>query len=123
MCASSQPFFLTASFLKPHDPFMPVERFARMFHPADMTLPTSWGKVDLSTVPKFVADQIRLFTRSNGRIRLIGRAPGRRSRSQARLFDEETTVGADSSGDDAKLIKGSGRFRKILQELVATGRS
>jgi hypothetical protein len=68
MCASSQPFFLTASFLKPHDPFMPVERFARMFHPADMTLPTSWGKVDLSTVPKFVADQIRLFTRSNGRI-------------------------------------------------------
>jgi choline-sulfatase len=54
-----QPFFLTASFLKPHDPFMPVERFARMFHPADMTLPASWGKVDLSTVPKFVADQIR----------------------------------------------------------------
>jgi choline-sulfatase len=54
-----QPFFLTASFLKPHDPFMPVERFAKMFHPADMKLPASWGKIDLSTVPKFVADQIR----------------------------------------------------------------
>jgi choline-sulfatase len=54
-----QPFFLTCSFLKPHDPFMPVERFARMFHGEDMTLPASWNKVDLSTVPKFVAENIR----------------------------------------------------------------
>ena len=54
-----QPFFLISSFLKPHDPFMPVERFARMFHGQDMTLPASWNKVDLSTVPKFVAENIR----------------------------------------------------------------
>jgi choline-sulfatase len=54
-----QPFFLISSFLKPHDPFMPVERFARMFHGADMNLPTTWNKVDLATVPKFVAENIR----------------------------------------------------------------
>jgi choline-sulfatase len=46
-----QPFFLIASFLKPHDPFMPVERFARMFRPEDMRLPDTWGKVDLKTAP------------------------------------------------------------------------
>jgi choline-sulfatase len=54
-----QPFFLISSFLKPHDPFMPAERFARMFHGQDMSLPATWNKVDLSTVPKFVAEDIR----------------------------------------------------------------
>src|SRR5437867_3127395 len=54
-----QPFFLISSFLKPHDPFMPTERFARMFPAADMKLPATWGKVDLNSVPKEIADSIR----------------------------------------------------------------
>jgi choline-sulfatase len=56
---AKQPFFLTCSFLKPHDPFMPAERFAKMFHPQEMNLPASWNKVDLSTVPRFIQDNIR----------------------------------------------------------------
>ena len=56
---TKQPFFLTCSFLKPHDPFMPAERFAGMFHGEEMTLPATWDKVDLSTVPRFVQEQIR----------------------------------------------------------------
>ncbi len=55
---SKQPFFLTCSFLKPHDPFMPAEQFAKMFHGEKMTLPATWGKVDLSTVPRFVQNLI-----------------------------------------------------------------
>jgi choline-sulfatase len=54
-----QPFFLISSFLKPHDPFMPAERFAHMFRPADMRLPDTWGKVDLTRVPKEVAQSIQ----------------------------------------------------------------
>jgi choline-sulfatase len=54
-----QPFFLISSFLKPHDPFMPAERFAALYRPEDMKLPDSWGKVDLATVPKEIADSIR----------------------------------------------------------------
>jgi choline-sulfatase len=54
-----QPFFLISSFLKPHDPFMPAERFAGMFRAQDMPLPDSWGKVDLATVPREIADSIR----------------------------------------------------------------
>jgi choline-sulfatase len=46
-----QPFFLISSFLKPHDPFMPSARFARMFRPEDMHLPESWGKADLDNIP------------------------------------------------------------------------
>lgn len=53
-----QPFFLVCSFLKPHDPFMPAERFARMFSPTDMRLPDSWGKVDLKTAPDEVRKSI-----------------------------------------------------------------
>jgi choline-sulfatase len=54
-----QPFFLISSFLKPHDPFMPAERFAAMYKAEDMRLPDSWGKVDLNTVPREIADSIR----------------------------------------------------------------
>jgi choline-sulfatase len=54
-----QPFFLISSFLKPHDPFMPSERFAKMFRTAEMKLPATWGKVDLNSVPKEIADSIR----------------------------------------------------------------
>ena len=46
-----EPFFLVSSFLRPHDPFMPAERFAKMFRPADMTLPRSWGKADMKALP------------------------------------------------------------------------
>ncbi len=53
-----QPYFLVASFLKPHDPFMPAERFARMFRSEDMTLPGSWGKADKPNLPKEVRRSI-----------------------------------------------------------------
>ncbi len=54
-----QPFFLVSSFLKPHDPFTPAERFNRMFHAEDMKLPETWGKVDPATTPKWVLERIR----------------------------------------------------------------
>ena len=56
--AREAPFFLISSFLKPHDPFMPVQRFADMFSPDKMRLPDTWGKVDLKTAPKEVASSI-----------------------------------------------------------------
>ncbi len=52
------PFFLISSFLKPHDPFMPAQRFADMFSPDKMKLPETWGKVDLKSAPKEVASAI-----------------------------------------------------------------
>ncbi|MDE3195698.1 MAG: sulfatase-like hydrolase/transferase [Acidobacteriota bacterium] len=55
----TQPFLLIASFLKPHDPFMPAARFAGMFRPEDMRLPDTWGKVDLATVPEEVRKSIQ----------------------------------------------------------------
>jgi choline-sulfatase len=51
---SDRPFLLVSSFLKPHDPFMPAERFAKMFRAEDMKLPDSWGKADKSKLPKEV---------------------------------------------------------------------
>lgn len=53
------PFFLVSSFLKPHDPFMPAQRFADMFRPEDMKLPASWGKADLDSLPREVVQSIR----------------------------------------------------------------
>ena len=53
------PFFLVSSFLKPHDPFMPAARFARMFRPEDMKLPASWGKADIATLPEEVRKSIQ----------------------------------------------------------------
>ncbi len=52
------PFMLISSFLKPHGPFMPAGRFASMFNPGQMKLPASWGKVDLSTVPRVIRKSI-----------------------------------------------------------------
>ena len=49
--SKDQPFFLISSFLKPHDPFMPAQRFADMFRAEDMRLPDTWGKVNLDEVP------------------------------------------------------------------------
>jgi choline-sulfatase len=57
-----QPFFLVTSFLRPHDPFMPSQRFADMFRPEDMKLPSTWGKVNLATVPR----EIRTSIERNG---------------------------------------------------------
>lgn len=51
---SHQPFLLIASFLKPHNPFMPAERFYRMFKALDMRLPDTWGKVDRAKVPAYI---------------------------------------------------------------------
>ncbi len=56
--SGEQPFFLVTSYLKPHDPFTPAERFARMFKAEDMRVPDTWGKVDLSTVPKEIQESI-----------------------------------------------------------------
>lgn len=53
-----QPFFLVSSFLKPHDPFMPAQRFADMFRPEQMKLPNSYGKADKSKLPKEVVHSI-----------------------------------------------------------------
>jgi len=54
------PFFLISSHLKPHDPFMPSERFARQFPPAGVQLPKTWGKVDPARVPKEIRERIQL---------------------------------------------------------------
>lgn len=53
-----QPFFLCSSFLKPHNPFTPAVRFANMYHSHEMKLPETWGKVDLTTQPKYVRQAI-----------------------------------------------------------------
>jgi choline-sulfatase len=55
---SSRPFFLVTSFLRPHDPFMPAQRFADKFRPEDMKLPATWGKVNLDTVPTEIRNSI-----------------------------------------------------------------
>jgi choline-sulfatase len=55
----NQPFFLISSFLKPHDPFMPAERFAKMFNPEDMKLSPSWGKANLNNLPRDVCRSIK----------------------------------------------------------------
>ena len=54
----NQPFFLISSFLRPHDPFMPSERFANLFPASEMKLPDTWGNVDLATVPKDIQRRI-----------------------------------------------------------------
>jgi choline-sulfatase len=53
------PFFLVASFLKPHDPFMPAKRFADMFKAEDMKLSDTWGKADLTSLPQEVVKSIQ----------------------------------------------------------------
>ncbi len=55
---AKQPFFLIASYLKPHDPFMPAERFAKMFPSERMRVPDTWGKVDLTKVPREIRERI-----------------------------------------------------------------
>jgi choline-sulfatase len=52
------PFFLVSSFLKPHDPLMPAQRFADMFKAEDMRLPNSYDKADTSKLPSQVARAI-----------------------------------------------------------------
>ena len=70
-----QPFFLVSSFLKPHDPFMPAERWAGMYRPEDMKLPDTWGKADLAKLPKQIVESIRQG----------GATPELRDPAQARL--------------------------------------
>ncbi len=57
---AGRPFFLVSSFLKPHDPFMPAQRFADMFRAEDMVLPASWAKADQSKLPKEVVQSINV---------------------------------------------------------------
>jgi len=56
--AGKHPFFLIASYLKPHDPFMPPETWARRFQADDMKLPATYGKVDLAKVPAEIRQRI-----------------------------------------------------------------
>jgi len=56
--SKDHPFFLISSYLKPHDPFTPPPRHARMFKAEDMKLPDTWGKVDLSKVPAEIRRRI-----------------------------------------------------------------
>lgn len=60
--AKDHPFFLIVSYLKPHDPFMPPRRHAAMFPDAGMKIPDSFGKVDLSRVPREIRDRISVPT-------------------------------------------------------------
>ncbi len=53
-----RPFFLISSFLKPHDPFTPPERFAQMYAPEQVPMPRTWNKVDLRNVPREIRNRI-----------------------------------------------------------------
>jgi choline-sulfatase len=55
----NQPFFLIASFLKPHQPFMPAERFAARYRAGDMKLPASFQPADVSRVPQFIRNRMK----------------------------------------------------------------
>jgi len=55
-----EPFFLVSSYLKPHDPFTPPERFAKMYPAERMPLPRTWNKVDLDNVPREVRGRMEL---------------------------------------------------------------
>lgn len=52
----NEPFFLVSSFLKPHDPFTPAERFASMFDQDKMQLPDTWKLADIDARPKEVRE-------------------------------------------------------------------
>lgn len=55
---NNEPFLLVSSFLKPHDPFMPAERFAAKFPADQMKLSPTWGKADLKHLPRRVIQAI-----------------------------------------------------------------
>ena len=52
------PFFLVSSFLKPHDPFMPAQRFADMFPPENIRLSPTWDKAEVKNLPAEVTHYI-----------------------------------------------------------------
>lgn len=55
---SDQPFFLIASYLKPHGPFTPAARLYHRFSADQMKLPDTWNKVNLATVPQQIRNRI-----------------------------------------------------------------
>jgi choline-sulfatase len=61
---TKRPFFLIASFLKPHAPWTPAGRFATMFRPEDMQVPATWGKVDPKKVSRDTAERIERYARN-----------------------------------------------------------
>jgi len=87
-----RPFFLVASFLKPHDPFMPAQRFADMFRPEDMKLPASWGKADKATLPKEVQHWIE-FNRPTPELRDAEQAKKRIALYYANLAQMDDCLG------------------------------
>jgi len=46
----NEPFFIVASFLKPHNPFAPPAEYATMYRPEDMPLP-EWSSEQLAQLP------------------------------------------------------------------------
>ena len=49
---------MVAAFLKPHEAFMPAERFAAKFPADQMKLSPTWGKADLKHLPRRVIQAI-----------------------------------------------------------------
>ncbi|MBI3470960.1 MAG: sulfatase-like hydrolase/transferase, partial [Candidatus Solibacter usitatus] len=88
----SKPFFLISSFLKPHDPFMPAERFARMFQPQDMRLPDTWGKAALASLPAEIRESIE-NNRPTPELRAAERARERIALYYANLAHADDCIG------------------------------
>ncbi|HUX86205.1 MAG TPA: sulfatase-like hydrolase/transferase, partial [Chloroflexota bacterium] len=51
-----EPFFVVASFLKPHNPFSPPAEYAAMYRPEDMPLP-AWSPEQLAQLPSQVRNR------------------------------------------------------------------
>jgi choline-sulfatase len=52
------PFLLVTSYLKPHGPFTPVQRFYLQYPADEMKLPNTWHKEELATLPKELQNSI-----------------------------------------------------------------
>ncbi len=88
----NRPFFLITSFLKPHDPFMPPERFAKMFPAEQMPMPRTWNKVDLSNVPREIRSRIE-FDRPTPELKDPAMARLRRAMYYANLAFMDESAG------------------------------
>jgi choline-sulfatase len=54
-----EPFFLVSSYLKPHDPFFPVQRFYLQFEAAEMNVPDRSRQLDTATLPPSIRESIQ----------------------------------------------------------------
>ena len=72
-----EPFFLITSYLKPHGPLTPVQRFYLQYPADQMKLPDTWHKENLTTLPKELLNSIEhdwltpeLYTEENAKKRM-----------------------------------------------------